>query len=161
VAIKGQAKGLVQTKRNMEKTVAGLHGPDFLKAMQEVTLTVANDAKRLAPVDTGRLRASITPEVRQVANFTQGVVGSNVVYAPYMELGTGTFVGRPRYFPPPSALDTWARRHGMSSGFAVAMAIWKRGGTRPRRFLQGAFDRNRKYIVQRIGQAVARIVNNP
>ena len=42
-------------------------------------------AKRLCPVDTGRLRNSITHQ--QYDDDTE-VVGTNVEYAPYVELGT-------------------------------------------------------------------------
>ena len=42
-------------------------------------------AKKLCPVDTGRLRNSITHQ--QYDEHTE-VVGSNVSYAPFVELGT-------------------------------------------------------------------------
>ena len=42
-------------------------------------------AKKLCPVDTGRLRNSITHQ--QYDDNTE-VVGTNVEYAPYVELGT-------------------------------------------------------------------------
>ena len=42
-------------------------------------------AKKLCPVDTGRLRASITHA--QYDDDTE-IIGSNVEYAPYVELGT-------------------------------------------------------------------------
>ena len=47
-------------------------------------------AKKLCPVDTGRLRNSITH-----ARYDQNteVVGSNVDYAPYVELGHRTTAG--------------------------------------------------------------------
>ncbi|KPJ77284.1 MAG: hypothetical protein AMJ81_00035 [Phycisphaerae bacterium SM23_33] len=61
--------------------------------MRDATLLVERHAKINAPVDTGRLRASITPEVRQQSNTVQGVVGSNVVYAPFQELGWTTAKG--------------------------------------------------------------------
>lgn len=66
-------------------------------------------AKGLCPVDTGRLRNSIT-------HTTQGgnvaVIGSNVTYAPYVELGTGR-----NYSPPPEWIENNAPRgHGTSGG---------------------------------------------
>ena len=42
-------------------------------------------AKKLCPVDTGRLRNSITHQ--QYDEHTE-VIGSNLSYAPYVELGT-------------------------------------------------------------------------
>jgi hypothetical protein len=41
---------------------ADLHGEPMLQGMRNATLLVTRDAKRFAPVDTGRLRASITPD---------------------------------------------------------------------------------------------------
>lgn len=49
-------------------------------------------AKALCPVDTGRLRNSITHQ--QISSDTE-VVGSNVEYAPYVELGTSKMGARP------------------------------------------------------------------
>ena len=56
-----------------------------LRRMNEAAgFVVENEAKRLAPVDTGRLRSSITHE----ADEDGVVVGTNVKYAVYQELGT-------------------------------------------------------------------------
>lgn len=43
-------------------------------------------AKKICPVDTGRLRASITHQVAQDGRSVD--VGTNVNYAPFVELGT-------------------------------------------------------------------------
>lgn len=49
-------------------------------------------AKKLCPVDTGRLRNSITHQ--QFSEDTE-VIGTNVDYAPYVELGTTRMKARP------------------------------------------------------------------
>lgn len=49
-------------------------------------------AKQLAPVDTGRLRNSIT---HAQLNENTEVIGSNVEYAPYQELGTSRMAAHP------------------------------------------------------------------
>lgn len=49
-------------------------------------------AKQLAPVDTGNLRNSITHE--QLDEDTE-VIGTNVEYAPYQELGTSKMPAHP------------------------------------------------------------------
>lgn len=49
-------------------------------------------AKKLCPVDTGRLRNSITHQ--QYDEYTE-VIGSNVEYAPYVCLGTHKMAPRP------------------------------------------------------------------
>lgn len=150
VKISAEVKGLKETQRNLEQAVKDLRGTPMLNAMRDATLYVTRDAKINAPVDTGRLRASITPEVTAQGETIQGVVGSNVTYAPYMELGT-----RP-HWPPLAALEVWARRHH-TSAFLVARSIALHG-TAPREFLQKSFDANKDKIEKRIGQAVEAIV---
>lgn len=49
-------------------------------------------AKAACPVDTGRLRNSITHE--QYSEDTE-VIGTNVEYAPYVELGTSKMSAKP------------------------------------------------------------------
>ena len=122
----------------------------MVQAMRDATMLVTGDARRLAPVDTGRLRASIMPEVKSMNNEIMGIVGSNVVYAPYMELGTRA------HWAPPGALALWARRHGVSE-FVIRRAIAMRG-TKARKFLQGGFEKNKIEIVRRIEQAVGDII---
>ena len=152
-------EGLKDLQKKAEQMVRDMSGSPMVTAMREATLRVTADAKRppAMPVDTGRLKASITPEVVTEGKIVRGIVGSNVTYAPYQELGTGTFVGRPRHFPPPSALETWAKRHGMGSGYVVARAIFLKGGLRPRRFLQGAIEKNAAKIHELLSRAVDKI----
>ena len=111
-----EVTGLRETQRSLEKAVANLHGAPVLEAFRDATLMVQRDAKIAAPVDTGRLRASITPEVTLEGPDVIGIVGSNVVYAPFQELGT---------------------KH-----------------IKPKRFLQGAFDKNEERIVKRIERGI-------
>lgn len=68
------------------------HEPDVLKAMEQsidsslevVGLVAEGYAKRLCPVDTGRLRNSISHTVRGSTAY----IGTNVEYAAYVEMGT-------------------------------------------------------------------------
>ena len=53
-------------------------------------------AKALCPVDTGRLRNSITHQ--QYYENTE-IIGTNVEYAPYVELGTRKMAARPYLRP--------------------------------------------------------------
>ena len=58
------------------------------QAMKEAVLIVEADAKRNCPVDTGRLRASITNQVKKIAGAVlEGRIGTNVDYAKWVELG--------------------------------------------------------------------------
>lgn len=52
------------------------------------TIQVERAAKRLCPVDTGRLRSSITHSVERDGRGLVGFVGTNVEYAIYVEFGT-------------------------------------------------------------------------
>jgi len=58
------------------------------KAVLESALLVERDAKDNCPVDTGRLRSSITHEVTKIKGEPiTAKVGSNVEYAPHVEFG--------------------------------------------------------------------------
>lgn len=56
------------------------------RALTAIGLQVTNYARANAPVDTGRLKNSITFET--LKNEDAVVIGSNVEYAPYQELST-------------------------------------------------------------------------
>ena len=59
----------------------------------DATLTVEREAKELCPVRTGTLRRSIFHDIDKDKN--QAMIGSNVEYAPYVELGTHKWEGKP------------------------------------------------------------------
>ena len=65
------------------------------RALEKCGLTAEGYAKRLAPVDTGNLRNSITHQVDDGESAVY--IGTNMEYAPYVELGTGKYAegGRP------------------------------------------------------------------
>lgn len=140
-----EIQGLKETQAALEKATAALTGPPMLAGMRRATLLVQGAAKRKAPVDTGRLRASITPEVQTRADGVVGIVGSNVKYAPFVELGTR------RHFVPGQYIGRWARRHGLPEGGLVVS-----GKAQP--FLQPAFEENAERIFQTLGTAVSIIV---
>jgi len=157
--VKAEIRGLKETQDKMEQMVRDLHGDAMLTGMRNATMLVYRDAVKNAPVDTGRLRASITPAVRVEGTTVVGVVGSNVLYAPFMEHGTGIYAGRGRHWPPSSALEVWARRHGFTSGFQVARIIGLRGGLRALKYLQRAIESNAERIFNLLGGVVAKIVS--
>lgn len=68
-------------------------------ALEECGLVAEGYAKRLCPVDTGRLRNSITHTV----NGDIAYIGTNVEYAPYVELGTSRTRAQP--FLKPAVAD--------------------------------------------------------
>ena len=57
-----------------------------VRAMEKCGLTAEGYAKKLAPVDTGNLRNSITHDVDD--GEPAAYIGTNVEYAPYVCLGT-------------------------------------------------------------------------
>ena len=61
------------------------------QALEAIGLTAEGYAKLLCPVDTGRLRNSISHARDDDAAY----IGTNVEYAPYVELGTSRMKARP------------------------------------------------------------------
>ena len=61
---------------------------EVARDLQRRALQVDRAAKQLCPVDHGRLRSSITNEIGQDGQGLVVTIGTNVEYAPYVELGT-------------------------------------------------------------------------
>jgi len=149
-----EVRGLEETQAKMEQMVQDMRGSPMLNAMRDATILVEGDAKRnlkawqgpgTGGVDTGRLRASIMPEIRRHTEELLGVVGSNVEYAAYQELGT-----RP-HFVSAEHIGLWAERHGLGyrGVFVTGKAL---------RYLQKSFESNKDKIVRMFENAVGRIV---
>jgi HK97 gp10 family phage protein len=78
-----------QIAANIDK-VANVDLPMKLgKGIDKACLVIERAAKSNAPVQTGTLRNSITHKVAPMV--LEGVVGTNVMYAPYVEIGTGIY----------------------------------------------------------------------
>ena len=69
--------------------------------LEKIGLVAEGYAKRLCPVDTGRLRNSITHAVDDSAAY----IGTNVDYAVYVEMGTVRTPAQP-YLKPAAADHT-------------------------------------------------------
>lgn len=65
------------------------------KHLTKLAVRVERRAKHLAPVDTGRLRASVTNELGRDGRGLVVRVGTNVHYAPHLEYGTVRMRARP------------------------------------------------------------------
>lgn len=109
------------------------------------TLTLQADAQKLTPVDTGRLRASETTLIDSAPIPLWGEVGTNVIYAPFVEDNT-----RP-HFPPTLALQGWANRHGINV-FVLARAISRRG-TRGKHMFMQSFNKNKETVLSYLKDA--------
>ena len=68
-------------------------------AVKTAAILVEGAAKRNCPVDTGRLRGSITNEVVAGRDGILGRVGSNVDYSRFVELGTSKMSPQPYLRP--------------------------------------------------------------
>lgn len=89
----------------LERLFLSDNGP-VAKDLQRRALQVDRQAKQLCPVDTGRLRSSIT---NQLAADHQGLyadIGTNVEYAVFVELGTSRAAAQPFLRP---ALEAGSR----------------------------------------------------
>ena len=122
----------------MKKLDESLWRDPAIKFLNRAGITVQNETRKLAPVDTGLLRSSIGVEVD--TSKLEVKIGTSIFYAPYQEYGTGVIVGKARHFPPGEALGLWAARHGYESGGQVARIIGTRGGLRARRYLRGGLE---------------------
>lgn len=93
-----------------EKVLAG--GDDAIsRALERCGLHAEGLAQDLAPVgETGQLRNSITHKVQDNAVY----VGTNLEYAPYVELGTGIYYpgGRKTPWTYQDANGEWHMTHG-------------------------------------------------
>ena len=141
-----EIQGLKEAQAYLERVIMDMQGEPFLNAMRFATLLVQRSAKQKSPVDTGRLRASITPEVRREGDKILGVVGSNLEYSPYIELGT-----KP-HFVPAKYIGRWASRHGMDN-----TGLFVSGKAQP--FLEPAFIENEKTIISIIEDAIDTIIS--
>ena len=96
-----------------------------------IGLSAVNVARRVSPVDTGLLRGSINHKVSDTND--EVVIGSNVHYAPYQELGV------------PAGM-----RERKNKGRAFRTAFWH-PGNKARKFLWGGiFPESRQREFERI-----------
>lgn len=74
-----------------------------LVALEEIGLVAEGYAKQYCPVDTGRLRNSISHAVDEGEDMA--IIGTNVEYAAYVELGTSRMTAQP-YLEPAAVQHT-------------------------------------------------------
>lgn len=84
----------IKIKSNVNEVIADLHNktPQILEALGlEAEGNAVTEITELDAVDTGRLRGSIS----HAHDDTSAYIGTNVEYAPYVELGTHKMAARP------------------------------------------------------------------
>ena len=92
---------LLEIREDNAQRIAEAIDQALAKALEEVGLVAEGYAKKACPVDTERLRNSITHQVRPSEKSVY--IGTNVEYAPYVELSTSRTKGQP--FLRPAAND--------------------------------------------------------
>ena len=106
----------------------------FLKMSKDITVKVDQETyasgldvrteaqarlKERKSWDLGNLANSILVDRSSDGSIVE--IGPTAPYGPYVELGT-----KP-HFPPPDALEGWAKRHGFDSAWPICKAIAERG----------------------------------
>lgn len=78
--------GVLEIRENNTEQVAAALNSAIAKALTKIGQQAEGNAKLMCPTDTGRLKNSITNQIDMQENAVY--VGTNVEYAPYVELGT-------------------------------------------------------------------------
>ena len=95
------AATLVEIRENNAAQVEEAIDQAIAKALTMIGQQAEGYAKLICPVDTGRLRNSITNAIDTEANAVY--IGTNVEYGPYVELGTSR--RHPHPYLKPAAAD--------------------------------------------------------
>lgn len=89
----GYDDGALEVRQDNTAAVVSGVSSAVSAALEEMGLLGEGWAKRLCPVDTGRLRNSVTHAVD--AGERAVYIGTNVEYGPYVELGTRHAAAQP------------------------------------------------------------------
>lgn len=87
-----------RTKELIDKLGSGMARAALIVERQ-AKINVSKPAGQHPRVDTGRLRASITSQIKKEADKIVGGVGTNVEYASDLEFGTSKIPAYPWLFP--------------------------------------------------------------
>ena len=127
-------EGFKELQRELKK-MTEVQVEQFKKEVYASGLDVQRKAKEnlkgMGAWELGNLANTIL--VDRVDGGKNAEIGPTAPYGPYVEYGT-----KP-HFPPPDALEGWARRHGMDSAWPICVAISKHG-TPAQPYLQPAFE---------------------
>jgi len=114
----------------------------MVEAITHGAMAIIGDAKKNCPVDTGRLRNSITSEIKKNSGSIVGKVGTNVKYAPHVEYGFK------KHLAPIG--NEWLTKHGFPKSKKGFLFV-KSSGVR---FLYNAYMKNFSRINIMIKNAV-------
>lgn len=93
---------IIVTQNNIDNVLEAL-SDSYMRGLERVGLAAEKYAKAQCPVDTGRLRNSITHFVVVDGGEPAAYIGTDVEYGPYVELGTSRQKAQP--FLRPAAWD--------------------------------------------------------
>ncbi len=139
--------------------------PRLKFGLEQFLSFVADKARLKCPVKTGHLQSSITHQIsKSTDRAIEGRVGSNVDYAPYVELGTGIYGPRKTPIRPknkkvlawvvrgprPTTPEGW--RQACREGRAVLVKEVQ--GMKPRPYLLPALTENIERLVEFLKKAL-------
>lgn len=101
-------------KDKMRKAIGEIHNSAI-----EVQTAAKERLYIMRSWDLGNLANSIIVELTKAGLSAE--VGPTAPYGIYVEHGTKA------HFPPPDALEGWAKRHGFESAWPICLAIARRG----------------------------------
>jgi len=134
--------------KRFKKAIVAFNG-DLKQGHRQILLKVGslilNDAKKLAPVQSGALRASGRIERHSDTEYSVafGGSGTQVDYATFVEFGRS-----PGRAPPIRELRTWsARRLGDEYAAGAIARVIARRGVRPQPFLRPAIKMNERHLI--------------
>lgn len=127
-----------QYERGLRRALGGMSS-DVKRAVDRTRIDVQNEARRRAPVDTGRLRSSIVSRAETRGRGVGYVIGTNVTYAADVEFGTAPHVIVPKnrkalYWP----------------GAAHPVARVNHPGTRAQPFMRPALELTEAFLRRNI-----------
>ncbi|MFJ4918140.1 HK97-gp10 family putative phage morphogenesis protein [Streptomyces sp. NPDC088726] len=134
-----------QFERGLRRWVGRL-SDESKRAADRTGTRVQNEARRLAPVDTGRLRSSIVTRSEDHGRTYTVTVGTNVNYASDVENGTAPH----RIYPRRAQALYWP-------GAAHPVAYVNHPGTRAQPFLGPAIAMAEVYLREELARAGRRV----
>lgn len=116
------------------------------KALKKSCALVERSAKQKAPKGDGDLRRSIKSKIEEDSESVRGVVYTPLMYAPYVEYGTGLFA------------EGGNGRKDVPWGFKdekTGETIWTKG-QKPIPYMRPALDENREQILSILKERLAK-----
>lgn len=150
--IKIELEGADRLKEELKELVRK-HEKAVANEVAVAAINIQKEAKgrlrEYAAIDTGHLRGSIL--IDYIQGGTVAEIGPTAPYGLYVEFGT-----RP-HFPPPDALESWARHHGFGSAWPICRVIAERG-LPEKPYLIPAFDVEQRKFMERLEKKIEELL---